>query len=140
MFKHGVIVAVVSAIVFKIAAAATYPITGITAGVNTKTFQRPFRTNFNTFQNAGPAFDLYIQALQMFQATGQAAELSYYQVAGIHGYPDVEWDGAAGADYSVGYCTHASILFPTWHRPYMALYEVCLTYHAIFGHTKLMNP
>lgn len=23
-----------------------------------------------------------------------------------------------------GYCTHSSILFPTWHRPYLALFEV----------------
>lgn len=24
----------------------------------------------------------------------------------------------------MGYCTHGSILFPTWHRPYLALFEV----------------
>ena len=23
-----------------------------------------------------------------------------------------------------GYCTHSSILFTTWHRPYLALFEV----------------
>jgi len=25
-----------------------------------------------------------------------------------------------------GYCTHVSNLFPPWHRPYLALYEVCI--------------
>lgn len=28
-------------------------------------------------------------------------------------------DGAGG-----GFCTHSSILFLTWHRPYIALFEV----------------
>lgn len=23
-----------------------------------------------------------------------------------------------------GYCTHGSVLFPTWHRPYVVQYEV----------------
>lgn len=27
-----------------------------------------------------------------------------------------------------GYCTHDSLLFPCWHRPYMLLYEVSLAY------------
>jgi hypothetical protein len=45
---------------------------------------------------------------------------------GIHGVPFVTWNGvgpAAGASMS-GYCPHSSVLFPTWHRPYLALYEV----------------
>lgn len=45
--------------------------------------------------------------------------------ANCYRYPDIAWDGSTGGDFSVGYCTHASILFPTWHRPYIALYEVC---------------
>ena len=45
---------------------------------------------------------------------------------GIHGRPFVDWDNvhASPGDDQTGYCTHASILFPTWHRPYLALYEV----------------
>ncbi len=43
---------------------------------------------------------------------------------GIHGRPFVAWDGVNGP-YEKGYCTHSSILFPTWHRPYLALFEVC---------------
>ena len=31
-----------------------------------------------------------------------------------------------GGGYQPGYCTHNSILFPTWHRPYLALFEQIL--------------
>jgi hypothetical protein len=50
------------------------------------------------------------------------------QFPGIHGRPYVPWDGvgpAPGVD-APGYCVHLSQLFIPWHRPYMALYEVCL--------------
>ncbi|KAH6604367.1 tyrosinase [Trichoderma cornu-damae] len=70
-------------------------------------------------------WDLYILALSMFQSVSQDDPLSYYQIAGIHGVPFVAWNGvepAAGASQS-GYCPHSSVLFPTWHRPYLALYE-----------------
>lgn len=44
---------------------------------------------------------------------------------GIHGQPIGAWDeDTAPVTQGVGYCTHDSILFPTWHRPYMLLYEV----------------
>ncbi|MCJ1287371.1 hypothetical protein MMC26_006720 [Xylographa opegraphella] len=108
-------------------ASAAFAINGVHAGVNTLTGQRPFRQEFSTFQNAGPAFDLYIQALQQLAQTNQSAMLSYYGVAGIHGYPNVPWDGVLGDNTgAIGYCTHSSILFPTWHRPYVALYEQLL--------------
>lgn len=45
---------------------------------------------------------------------------------GIHGAPALTWadvNPTPGNEHS-GYCTHVSILFPTWHRPYLALYEV----------------
>lgn len=115
-------------------------ITGPQGGVNTPTGQRPFRQDFSTFKNSGPAFDLYILSLQQFQQQNQSALLSYYQVGGnaplvlssvwlltndegIHGRPYIAWDGVQGP-FQAGYCTHSSILFPTWHRPYMALFEV----------------
>ena len=45
------------------------------------------------------------------------------RVQGIHGRPYIPWDGVQG-DNNEGYCTHTSILFPTWHRPYLGLFEV----------------
>lgn len=59
-----------------------YQVTGPTGGVNPATGQRPYRQEFNEFAASGPAFDLYILALQQFQANDQGAQLSYYQVAG----------------------------------------------------------
>jgi tyrosinase len=46
--------------------------------------------------------------------------------SGTHGRPFIPWDGV-GRDPrgSNGYCAHGSNLFPTWHRPYLALVEVC---------------
>lgn len=72
--------------------------------------------------------DLYIQALAAWQADGQTNTMSYYQVAGIHGRPYAPWDNVNGpnGDYGTGYCTHDSILFPVWHRPYLALFETTL--------------
>jgi Common central domain of tyrosinase len=48
---------------------------------------------------------------------------------GIHGEPFISWDDVNGVDNPTfgGYCTHSSILFLTWHRPYLALYEVCVS-------------
>ena len=71
-------------------------------------------------------FTLLILALQQWQAQAQSTATSYYQVAGIHGVPRVNWNNVgecstcSGAD---GYCTHDSVLFPAWHRAYMALFE-----------------
>jgi tyrosinase len=47
-------------------------------------------------------------------------------VLGIHGRPYLPFDGVvAGPEgQGHGYCTHVSNLFPTWHGPYLALYEV----------------
>lgn len=55
---------------------------------------------------------------------------SYFQVGKIHGLPYKPWNEAFGAQgwnpntTWGGYCTHGSVLFPTWHRPYMMLHEV----------------
>lgn len=55
-------------------------VTGISAGVNNYTNARPFRVEINAFSQSGPAFDLYIQALQIFQ--NQSGDLSYFGVSG----------------------------------------------------------
>lgn len=102
----------------------------------------PIRPEIRDMRKDGYMWDLYILALSMFQSVSQDQSLSWYQVAGktahpslllpltlvgIHGVPFQPWNGvlpAPGASQS-GYCTHSSVLFPTWHRPYLALYEVC---------------
>lgn len=51
-------------------------------GINPHTGERPFRQEFSTFKDSGPAFDLYILSLLRFQETDQQYQLSYFQVAG----------------------------------------------------------
>lgn len=103
-------------------------VVGLKNGVNNTSGARPARQNINTLADSGPAWNLYIQALAAFQADDQSDLLSYYQIAGIHGRPYTSWDNVNGVngDWATGYCTHDSILFPIWHRPYLALYESAL--------------
>lgn len=87
----------------------------------------PIRPEIRELKRNSRKWNLYILALSMMQHTDQDEELSWYQITGIHGVPFVPWNGVEGVTdgASHGYCAHMSILFPTWHRPYLALYEVC---------------
>jgi tyrosinase len=68
--------------------------------------------------------------MDAFQKVNEKDMLSYYQIAGIHGMPYKPWDGVQGIpdfpDGRGGYCTHSSILFAPWHRPFLALLEMTL--------------
>ena len=110
------------------------------------------RLEINDFVKNEKFFSLYIQALRtylettfllirlhaeityltdaMYQEDENNVE-SYFQIAGIHGLPYIPWDNATsdeGFDAHTstwgGYCVHGSVLFPTWHRPYISLFEV----------------
>ncbi|MCJ1262196.1 hypothetical protein MMC22_002066 [Lobaria immixta] len=104
---------------------STIAIKGPQGGVDVLTGERPLRQEFSVFKDSGPAFDLYIQSLRHFMQQNQSSLLSYYSVSGIHGYPHRAWNGVDGG-YDAGYCPHGSILFPPWHRPYLALFEQIL--------------
>ncbi|CAM1500554.1 Fc.00g097160.m01.CDS01 [Cosmosporella sp. VM-42] len=82
---------------------------------------------------------IFVLALERFKLKPVNEKLSYFQVAGIHGYPEVAWDNAPapkqdpdptkvkpGDQPFGGYCNHNGLNFPTWHRPYMALFEQCI--------------
>ena len=103
---------------------AAIKITGATGGVDLATGARPFRLEINTFATLGAPYDLFILALRQLQSTNQSNPLSYFQIAGIHAYPQQAWDRVMGTGQSTGYCMHFCPVFSTWHRPYMALYEV----------------
>ncbi|KAF4454859.1 hypothetical protein F53441_2729 [Fusarium austroafricanum] len=79
---------------------------------------------------------LFVLALKRFKSMPIDEKLSYFQIAGIHGYPEVAWDGAPEPKHAPdkktkkpgdqpfgGYCNHNSLNFPAWHRPYMLLFE-----------------
>ncbi|KAF9531510.1 tyrosinase [Crepidotus variabilis] len=97
----------------------------------------PNRLEINTFVKNDKFFSLYIQALQAISTTDQANVQSFFQIGGIHGLPYVPWNGATGSkpfDPNTtwgGYCTHGSVLFPTWHRPYLMLYEQIIQAQAV---------
>ncbi|PSN64506.1 Di-copper centre-containing protein [Corynespora cassiicola Philippines] len=82
------------------------------------------RLEIRELQKNADQWNIYLLGLQRFQSMSQSEMLSYYQIAGVHGRPFISWDGVGQADGGGGgYCTHGSNLFPTWHRPYLALFE-----------------
>ncbi|RBA19162.1 hypothetical protein FPRO05_10091 [Fusarium proliferatum] len=101
----------------------------------------PVRKEISSLANSGDPkekkqWTLFVLALERFKSMPVNDKLSYFQIAGIHGYPEVAWDGApepkhapdkktkqAGDQPFGGYCNHNSLNFPAWHRPYMLLFE-----------------
>lgn len=86
------------------------------------------------FQSQFPdAFNLFILALESLQAKDESKDTSYYQISGIHGFPFIPWQYPASATVNpgMGYCTHSSVIFTTWHRPYLLLIEQLLYREAV---------
>ncbi|KAI0304304.1 tyrosinase [Multifurca ochricompacta] len=112
-----------------------FVITGANGGV-LQGAAAPNRIEINDFVKIQDQFSLYIQALNAMFKTPQSSSTSHFSIGGIHGLPYIQWEGAGGthpvkgSQWS-GYCTHGSVLFPTWHRPYVALYEQVLQQHAL---------
>ncbi|KAH9988364.1 common central domain of tyrosinase-domain-containing protein [Russula vinacea] len=110
-------------------------ITGAQGG-QTQGAVAPNRLEINDLIKNQDLFSLYIQALTALFETSQSNQLSHFGVGGIHGLPYVQWEGSGGTSpvhgsQWGGYCTHGSVLFPTWHRPYVALYEQLLQQNAL---------
>ncbi|KAK1989511.1 hypothetical protein LZ30DRAFT_788407 [Colletotrichum cereale] len=86
----------------------------------------PVRQEIRQMKQNPFKWNLFLLASSMLQYTNQEEELSWYKIAGIHGVPFVPWNGVPGVvgGENRGYCTHMSVLFPSWHRPYLALYEL----------------
>ncbi|KAM3075779.1 hypothetical protein ACMFMG_007905 [Clarireedia jacksonii] len=97
--------------------ASTYAITGVkdSSGVQPRLEIRQLAAD-------SIQFNLFLLAMIDYQAIDQSKINSFYQIAGIHGYPLIPWDGVQGSG-SNGYCTHGSNLFGPWHRPYLAVFE-----------------
>ncbi|KAF6814923.1 tyrosinase [Colletotrichum sojae] len=88
-------------------------------------------------------WNLYLLGLERFksEAVPEKMPLSYYELAdltrvpAIHGlpykkWPDEPWNKMVSVDNPFrGFCTHSSILFLSWHRPYLALFEAELYKH-----------
>lgn len=82
---------------------------------------------------------LYVLALERFKNLPVDEKLSYFQVAGIHAYPQLTWDEGEPSKKGGFYCTHGQLTFSTWHRVYMLLFEQLVWKHmkAIIEEWKL---
>eukprot|EP00475_Leptophrys_vorax_P038907 TRINITY_DN694_c0_g1_i1.p1 TRINITY_DN694_c0_g1~~TRINITY_DN694_c0_g1_i1.p1 ORF type:complete len:565 (-),score=147.18 TRINITY_DN694_c0_g1_i1:263-1957(-) len=80
---------------------------------------------------------LFILAYSKVLEAEESDLWSFYKIAGIHGLPYEVYDdvgappGQAPNEAWKGYCTHGSILFPTWHRAYMNLIEQAVRTQAV---------
>ena len=128
-----------------------YPITGIQDGLDPKKDQTlrkvPLRMEIDDWYTSTDVQHinqraLFFPAFWKFSQMDPHEKLSYFQIAGkpaltfwycpvdtrsgIHGKPFIAWDEppTSGETDNKGYCTHNSILFCTWHRPYLLLFEV----------------
>jgi tyrosinase len=114
-------------------------------GVNGTT---PARLEIRQMRAIPAQWNLFILACDWMQWSNQNDARSWYQIAGgwapghiagsclkvgvlivrtgIHGVPFIPYNNVQpkrGLENN-GYCAHASVLFPTWHRPYVAMIEV----------------
>lgn len=72
-------------------------------------------------------WNLYLLGMERFQSKGHGDTLGYYQIAGVHGRPFTTWNRfPTPLVNNAGFCPHGSTLFGSWHRPYLAVFEVCL--------------
>jgi tyrosinase len=115
---------------------------GVVVGMKELTGDVQVRVDIDVMLTEQPdAFNLMLLALAAMQKNPDVIKkipgldqndlLSYYSIAGIHGFPRAAWDGVANQFEANkmfgGYCPHGRIIFPTWHRPYLMLMEV--SYH-----------
>ncbi|KAK6503303.1 hypothetical protein TWF481_008330 [Arthrobotrys musiformis] len=96
----------------------------VSSGINWNGIRQ--RRNWNDFARDADLLNLFLCGLEAMQAKDQNNAESYFRIAGIHGAPYRSWNGQGGVNANTGYCPHASILFPTWHRPYLATIEQIL--------------
>ncbi|KAJ3941953.1 hypothetical protein N0V92_013830 [Colletotrichum tropicale] len=136
---HDSMEGLVKAVNEKWAEGGTYGITGIPRPDNLedKTINIPFvpgmpvRYNVEilaTDKKLRKQWTLFVLALEKFKNKPVHEKLSYFQIAGIHAAPYQPWDGAPRGPVNdkgkpLGYCVHNGLNFPTWHRPYMLLFE-----------------
>ena len=107
------------------------------------------RLEIHDFVKNEKFFSLYVQALSTFIFLKSLIVLffipdidlisqysrgnveSFFQIGGIHGRPYEAYNGTTASDHAgkyLGYCTHGTTLFPTWHRPYVLLLEVRISH------------
>jgi tyrosinase len=83
------------------------------------------RLEIRQLRNNADQWNLYLLGMERFMAKSQSDKLSYYQIAGVHGRPFTTWNNFPTPLLNqAGFCPHGGTLFGSWHRPYLAVYEV----------------
>ncbi|EGP84531.1 tyrosinase, partial [Zymoseptoria tritici IPO323] len=93
--------------------------TGATGGVQP-------RLEIGNLATRPDEWSLYIQAMSKWQQAGADDMDGYYGVSSIHGVPYEDANGVSKCDTcsnAMGFGTHDMIIFPTWHRVYLAHFE-----------------
>ncbi|KAF2752129.1 Di-copper centre-containing protein [Sporormia fimetaria CBS 119925] len=80
------------------------------------------RLEIRELRNNAEAWNLYLLGMEKFMNKDKDDRVGYYQIAGIHGRPSISWNGAPYLN-NAGYCPHGEVLFGSWHRPYLAVFE-----------------
>lgn len=102
------------------------PGTSSNSACNSAGRQPAVRMEIRDLASNADQWNLFLLGMEAFQAMDKSDVLSYYQIAGIHGRPFVSWNGfATPLDNQAGFCPHGQVLFGSWHRPFLAAYEVC---------------
>ncbi|KAF3157991.1 hypothetical protein TWF225_004251 [Orbilia oligospora] len=93
-------------------------------------FCAPRRNLVNLQKELPDTFNLLVLALDKMMKTPDSDARSYFQISGIHGAPFISWPvpGESGI-VGLGYCSHNSVIFSTWHRPYILAFEQTLYRH-----------
>ena len=112
----------------------------LTVGVVPKSGQTVVRLEIDDLLERRELANLYFLALESFMSEAiHENAFSYYEISGIHGQPARAWDNVTSAGFDKpgdkehwpGYCAHGSVLFPLWHRAYLAQFEVILVFYLI---------
>jgi len=84
------------------------------------------RLEIRQLQKNTNQWNLFLLATQAWQKEAQVdgTDSGYYGVSRIHGLPFGVFNNATGPPGSGGgYCPHSTVIFPSWHRVYVATYE-----------------
>jgi len=85
------------------------------------------RLEIRQLRNNADQWNLYLLGMERFMSKSKDDKLGYYQISGIHGRPFQSWNNfPTPLVNQAGFCPHAQTLFGSWHRPYLAIYEVCV--------------
>ncbi|KAF2024105.1 Di-copper centre-containing protein [Setomelanomma holmii] len=97
---------------------------GVVVGMKALTGDVKPRVDIDVLLTKYPdTFNLMLQAFSRLQKDSK--KLGFYALAGIHGLPSEAWDDVYNKweETFGGYCAHGVLTFPTWHRPYLSLFE-----------------